>query len=94
MPHATTASSPPGPAPTPPIPSLVVDTAAPHLPPPTPPRSRQLTGELQEDGSFKLALNLPISAIKVSLLTLMVAADDVAFVVNRSPAQITSVQVG
>ena len=45
-------------------------------------------------GGVQLALNLPISAIQTSLLTLTVAADDVAFVVNRAPAQIQDVQVG
>jgi hypothetical protein len=39
-------------------------------------------------------LNLPLTGIRTSLVTLTVAADDVALTVNRSPAQILSVQVG
>ena len=41
-------------------------------------------------------INNPIStiaAIKTSLLTLTVSADDVALVVNRSPAEIISIEV-
>jgi hypothetical protein len=38
-------------------------------------------------------LNLPLTGIRTSLVTLTVAADDVALTVNRSPAQILSVQV-
>jgi hypothetical protein len=53
----------------------------------------QLSGRLLPGGVQQLLLNLPISAIKTSLLTLTVSADDVAFVVNRSPAQITAVEV-
>lgn len=41
----------------------------------------------------RLSLNLPITSIKTSLLALSVAADDVAFVVNRSPAAIDRVEV-
>lgn len=41
----------------------------------------------------RLSLNLPITSIKTSLLALSVAADDVAFVVNRSPAAIDGVEV-
>ena len=44
-------------------------------------------------GSLQLSLNLPIAAIKTSLLTLTVAADDVALVVNRCPAEIISIEV-
>ncbi len=38
-------------------------------------------------------LNLPLPGIRTSLVTLTVAADDVALTVNRSPAEILSVQV-
>lgn len=44
-------------------------------------------------GKLQLSLNLPLPGIRTSLLTLTVAADDVAFVVNRSPAEVVKVEV-
>lgn len=41
----------------------------------------------------QLSLNLPLTAIKTSLLALSVAADDLQLVVNRSPAAIAGARV-
>lgn len=50
--------------------------------------------EDEAGGSPRLSLNLPLRSIRTSLLSLSVAADNVTFVVNRSPAQIAAVEVG
>lgn len=54
---------------------------------------QQMRAAEMPSGSLQLSLNLPIAAIKTSLLTLTVAADDVALVVNRCPAEIISIEV-
>lgn len=41
----------------------------------------------------QLSLNLPVPGMRTSIVSLSVAADDVKFVVNNSPANITRAQV-
>ncbi|KAL4424812.1 hypothetical protein ABPG77_000852 [Micractinium sp. CCAP 211/92] len=53
----------------------------------------QLNATANSRGSLDFFLSFPITAIKTSLMTLTVAADDVQFVVSRSPASIENVQV-
>lgn len=57
------------------------------------PSAPQLTSEEAAGGALRLSLNLPLRGIRTSLLSLAVAADNVTFVVNRAPAQITAVEV-
>lgn len=63
------------------------------LAPPSLPRP-QLNATANTRGSLDFFLSFPITAIKTSLMTLTVAADDVQFVVSRSPASIEAVQAG
>lgn len=52
--------------------------------------------ELQIDfnpSTAQLSLNLPVPGMRTSVVSLSVAADDVQFVVNNSPANITRAQV-
>lgn len=66
----------------------------PHPPFAPSPSAPQLTSEEGAAGSLRLSLNLPLRGIRTSLLSLAVAADNVTFVVNRSPARIDAVEVG
>lgn len=54
----------------------------------------QLNATTNSQGALDFFLSFPISAIKTSLMTLTVAADDVQFVVARSPATVEGVQAG
>lgn len=60
--------------------------------PPTPTPSQ--VEYTRTGGGVQLSLNLPLTSIKTSLLTLSVAADNITFTTNRSPARIVSTQVG
>lgn len=45
-------------------------------------------------GKADLSLNLPLTSMRTSLVSLSVAADDLVFTVNRSPARVVSAEVG
>lgn len=45
-------------------------------------------------GTNQVSLNLPLASTKTSLVTLSVAADNLVFTTNRSPAKLVSTQVG